>query len=183
MACPRGAPCFCHLSASWLIRAYSSPGLSVLSLRSLGRPDGEFGLRIPVRPALWSQLLRDCPLPRPPPCRRHTHTLVLNTHVHTHYTVTHMHSLTGPQCQLAPPDSWGRVCPHHGEDGSVRSLLGRARAWACNCRALLTTDAGTQALCLRQAPTVRGTPAWHSLCSLSSRFCPVSSLPASLLII
>lgn len=141
----------------------------------------ELGLRIPVRPALWSQLLRDCPLPPPHPCRRHTHTLVLNTHVHTHsqsHTCTHSQGLGAkPAC---PPDSWGA-----GLSPPWWGRLCEAPCWAgpglgpVHRRALLTTDAGTQALCSgrRHGQTPCGTP----LCSLSSRFCPVSSLPASLL--
>ena len=83
----------------------------------------ELGLWIPVRPALWSQLLRDC-LPPTPAAGTHTH--LYSTHMYTH-THSHTHALThraSVPSQLAPQTAGEQVCPHHGEDVSVRPPVG-----------------------------------------------------------
>jgi len=109
------------------------------------------------------------------------HTCTQHTCTHT-LTVTNVHSLTGPPCQasLPPRASGGQVCPHHGEEVSVRPPVGQGQGLGLCTVEPCSLQTGVWVPCSgrRHGQTQRGI-----LCSLSSKFCPVSSLPASLLLI
>ena len=96
----------------------------------------------------------------PPPPQAHTH--VYSTYMYTR-THSHKRALThraSVPSQLAPQAPGGRVCPHHGEEVSVRPPVGQGQGLGlCTVEPCLP-QTGVWVPCSGRRP--RSDTAWHS---------------------